>query len=205
MLEVIYRRISERLEAMGLNHREACRLAGISPESIRSIRRAIEDGVPGRRGVSTRNLAALAPVLGTSVDWLLGGKASSEDGALAFIEWGRLETCSDLDRAIDEGGRLDATFGQWSRRYFATRTPDEAMNRMAPAGAYIVVDSEDLALIGGGAYLGLLSGRLLFRRWEGEPDRVEPYSTDPNYRTAFLSKDRPWQVIGRVRRVIVEA
>ena len=78
------------------------------------------------------------------------------------------------------------------------------MNRFAPKGAWIIVDHGDRSLIGGSAYLGVLDGGVVLRRWFATPDRAEPYSTDPTFRTEFLNPGRAWTIIGRVKRAIID-
>jgi SOS-response transcriptional repressor LexA len=211
MLQAIYGRICERLGATGLGAREASRLAGLHPDAIRNIRRAVEGGQTGRVGVSTRTLAALAPVLGTTSAWLLEGATGDVEGApadvggkLLFVEWARAAGYADADAPLNGERWLDESFGRWPRGCFATRVPDDAMNRLAPAGGYIVVDRSDRTPIEGLSYLGVLDGAVIFRRWFGKPERVEPFSNDPAFRTEFLSSSRRWEIIGRVTRAIVD-
>lgn len=70
-LKATYARILERLEATGLSATGASKRAGLSADAIRNIRRALETN--SHKGVSATTLAALAPVLGTTVNWLLDG------------------------------------------------------------------------------------------------------------------------------------
>lgn len=79
-LEAIYARVLERLEATGLSATAASKQAGLSADAIRNIRRAIETG--SHKGVSTTTLAALAPVLGTTVAWLHDGDVGVPAGAI---------------------------------------------------------------------------------------------------------------------------
>jgi transcriptional regulator with XRE-family HTH domain len=204
MLSAIYGRICERLEVRGLGAREAARLAGLNPDAIRNIRRGVEDQQSGRVGVSTRTIAALAPVLGVTSAWLLEGSTEVESGTLPFVDWADVELYLDPAKAFDAARGLSEQFGSWPAGYFATRAPDDAMNRLAPAGSYIIVDRSDRKLAEGLCYLGVLEGRALFRRWAAEPDRAEPFSTDPTFRTEFLSVKRRWEIIGRVSRVSLD-
>jgi SOS-response transcriptional repressor LexA len=211
MLRAIYGRIRERLDDTGLSASAASRLAGLNPDAIRNIQRAVQSGRAGRVGVSTRTLAALAPVLGTTSAWLLEGKSEAADDGLMngdaklpFVDWAQAGTFADADTPLGFERRLGDPFGRWPRGYFATQVPDDAMNRLAPAGAYIVVDRHARSLVEGLSYLGELDGAVIFRRWFGDPDRAEPYSTDPMCRTEFLTARRPWRIIGRVRRAIIE-
>lgn len=204
MLSAIYGRICERLEATGLGAREAARLAGLNPDAIRNIRRGVEGERPGAVGVSTRTLAALAPVLGVTSAWLLEGSTEVESGALPFVDWADVGLYLDPAKTIDLARRLGEQFGSWPAGYFATQAPDDAMNRLAPAGAHIIVDRRERKLAEGLCYLGVLEGRPLFRRWAAEPDRAEPFSTDPTFKTEFLSSKRRWEIIGRVRRTSLD-
>lgn len=72
MLKDILDRIDQRLTEVGLTESRASKLAGLSDSAIRDMRRAVRSGRE-RAGVSTRTLAALAPVLDTTADWLLTG------------------------------------------------------------------------------------------------------------------------------------
>ncbi|WP_307280254.1 XRE family transcriptional regulator [Phyllobacterium ifriqiyense] len=63
------RRVEERLKAVGLSAQAASTQAGLSKDAIRNMQRAIQQ--KGRAGVSTKTITALAPVLETSVAWLL--------------------------------------------------------------------------------------------------------------------------------------
>jgi hypothetical protein len=211
MLRAIYGRICERLDDTGLSASAASRLAGLNPDAIRNIQRAVQGSRAGRVGVSTRTLAALAPVLGTTSAWLLEGKAEVvEDvltdggGKLPFVDWAQAGALAESDTPLGCERWLGEPFGRWPRGCFATQVPDDAMNRMAPAGAYIVVDRNARSLVEGLSYLGELDGAVIFRRWFGDPERAEPYSTDPLFRTEFLTPGRPWRIIGRVGRAIIE-
>ena len=69
----VFHRIERRLEALGLTASAASKKAGLSTDAIRNIKRAVEAN-SSRHGVSTRTIARLAPVLQTSVGWLLEGR-----------------------------------------------------------------------------------------------------------------------------------
>jgi hypothetical protein len=204
MLKAIYERIGARLEAMGLNEREASLRAGLHADAIRNIRRGAEGGQAGRTGVSARTISALAPVLGTTSAWLLDGMTGPSGDGLPVVDWKRVGDLLDPSAPLVDCRYLGELFGRWPARYFATRAPDEAMNRISPAGSYIVVDRNDRDLVEGHCYLGILEGQLLFRRWASDPARAEPSSNDPGFKIEFLAQDRSWKIIGRVRRTILD-
>lgn len=59
------------MRELGLSAQAASKAAGLSPDAIRNMERAAKSG--SRQGVSTRTVTALAPVLQTTVGWLLEG------------------------------------------------------------------------------------------------------------------------------------
>lgn len=73
-LEGILRRIEQRLSATGQTANAASKAAR-RPDAIRNLRRAI---AKGRKGISTDTLSALAPVLKTSVAWLMEAEGPEE-------------------------------------------------------------------------------------------------------------------------------
>lgn len=68
----ILKRIDKRLKALDLSDDAASRTAG-KRDAIRNMRRAVK-APTGRQGVSTATLSALAPVLETTLAWLLTGE-----------------------------------------------------------------------------------------------------------------------------------
>lgn len=79
MLDDVLKRVEERLEAVGLSAQAASSKAGLSKDAIRNMQRAIQQ--KGRAGVSTKTITALAPVLETTIAWLLEGDGSPDDHA----------------------------------------------------------------------------------------------------------------------------
>lgn len=76
-LEDVVERVQARLRALGISAQAASKAAGLSPDAIRNMERAVKAGK--RQGVSTRTVTALAPVLHTTSGWLLDG-IGDEDG-----------------------------------------------------------------------------------------------------------------------------
>ena len=211
MLKDIYDRIVHRLDATGLGAREACRMAGLHPDTLRNIKRALEAGTGSRSGLSSRTIAALAPVLGTTSAWLLEGSsdgpgaAAHDQGAtLSVVDWTEVGVYAEGDRPVPADRNLGEPSGRWPIGYFATRVPDNAMNRLSPMGSYIVIDRGARSPSDGLCYLGLLDGEVMFRRWFAQPERVEPFSSDPAFKIEYLAPSRTWQIIGRVRRTLLD-
>jgi SOS-response transcriptional repressor LexA len=71
MLMDILARIDRRLTVVGLSDDAASKQAK-APDAIRNMRRAVDSGDPNK-GVSTRTLEKLAPVLKTTATWLFSG------------------------------------------------------------------------------------------------------------------------------------
>ncbi|QOZ25316.1 phage repressor protein [Bradyrhizobium sp. CCBAU 51753] len=81
--KAIIGRISRRLKALRMSENAASIAAGLSRDTIRSIRRNVENGK--QRGVSTETLEKLAPVLRTSKAWLLTGDGEEERALLGYL------------------------------------------------------------------------------------------------------------------------
>ena len=74
-LAEVLERIEARLKILDMTENAASRAAG-KPDAIRNLRRGVQSGA--RKGISTATLAALAPVLKTSTEWLLSGRSGSD-------------------------------------------------------------------------------------------------------------------------------
>lgn len=77
MLKDVLDRIEERLGAVGLTAAAASKKAGLSVDAIRNIRRKVEAGDSGA-SVTASTLAALAPVLQTTVAYLAEGEGPGD-------------------------------------------------------------------------------------------------------------------------------
>lgn len=71
MLVDVLNRVHQRLEVLGKSGHSASLEAGLSSDAIRNMERAVKQGK--RSGVSTKTITALAPVLQTTVAWLMDG------------------------------------------------------------------------------------------------------------------------------------
>ncbi|TPN11686.1 hypothetical protein [Mesorhizobium sp. B2-1-2] len=117
MIEDILRRIDQRLAALDIKESRAAKLAGLSDSAIRDIRRAANRGRKDA-GVSTRTLEKLAPVLETTVVWLVSGEGpetepkNSIDRKLRLLRPDLSETLQDqfdvlIDQALEKQQRTN--------------------------------------------------------------------------------------------------
>lgn len=79
MLKDILGRIDERLAVTGLTDRKASLEAGLSEDAIRNLRRAAKTK-HGRKGFNMTTIQDLAPVLQTTVAWLMGEDRDGDGG-----------------------------------------------------------------------------------------------------------------------------
>jgi len=206
-LRDIFGRIEARLTALGLSERAASVRAGLSPETLRSIRRAAESDDQGRSGISSRTLVGLAHVLGVTTNWLLTGD-DDPDAFVAPAATATLVGWGDLAAYLHPLSPTPALAGigglGGDSSLLEVRVPDSSMDRVSPKGAQIIIDRADRQLMNGRYYVGVFRGEVIYRVWRTAPDRAEPFSTDPSHSTAFITKAAKWDIIGRVLRSILD-
>jgi hypothetical protein len=95
----IYRRVLERLDAVGLTAHAAGMLAK-KPSAVYNIKRAVERA--DRQGVSMDTLRALAPILQTTVGYLADGTGDDEDP----------HSLIEIKGLIGAGGSIDTSTEQ---------------------------------------------------------------------------------------------
>lgn len=84
--------------------------------------------------------------------------------------------------------------------YFATVVDGTSMNRISPPGSTIVVNRRDTELVRGRRYIFARRGKTTYKKWETDPPRLEPETTDPDENpTIYPKSEDEWLVIGRVR------
>ena len=89
--------------------------------------------------------------------------------------------------------------------FFATRVAGTSMDRISPDGSIIVVNKRDRVLLSGKCYLFASFGETTYKRWQGAaPAYLEPFSTDPIHKPIFVKRKRDFEVIGRVKRTVLD-
>jgi phage repressor protein C with HTH and peptisase S24 domain len=213
MLEDVISRINRRLKVVGKSESAAAREAGLSPDAIRNMRRAL---AAGRRdaGISTRTINALAPVLRTSSAWLLEGIGAEDGpGAAATVEarlisWVSAGHLAQSDQPVAEteldyapavlASDLDPN-GDW----IALRVDGDSMNRISPHDSIIFVNRKDKRLVPNACYvIGDGHGGATYKRYR-PPNSWEPVSTNPEHQPLMLQPGVEPDIIGRVRKTVL--
>jgi len=91
--------------------------------------------------------------------------------------------------------------------FFALKLEDDAdsMDRISPPNSVIVVDKADRTLRNGRCYVFSIDGETTYKMWqEGDPAYLAPFSTNPNHKPIFVKKRRGFDVIGRVKRTVLD-
>lgn len=210
MLADVLFRIQKRLEKVGLSESRAAIAAGLSQDAIRNMRRTVESGKLGA-GVNTSTIAALAPVLQTTVSWLLeerGSEELSDDYIDAptvidvpLISWesaaklgmsGAPVLAQDMSRVVRVVD-LDPQ-GNW----IALRVSGNVMNLVSPHDSIIFVNRRDRRLEPFKYYLIGTATEALYRRFR-PPHFWEGVSTDPQFNKPVVLIE-PTTIIGRVKK-----
>jgi SOS-response transcriptional repressor LexA len=88
--------------------------------------------------------------------------------------------------------------------FFALRVSGDSMDRVSPEGSTIVVNRADRTLVAGKAFVFSLKGECTYKLWHPDPPCLLPYSTNPVNQPLFIKKKRDLDVIGRVRRTVLD-
>lgn len=91
--------------------------------------------------------------------------------------------------------------------FFALRLEDDAdsMDRLSPPGSILVVNKADRELRHGRCYIFSIDGETTYKMWQdGDPPYLAPYSTNPSHKPVFIRRKRDFDVIGRVKRTVLD-
>lgn len=122
--------------------------------------------------------------------------------AVPQISWVQATALSPEANPLEKGDYEDIVYYASKREnLIALRVKGDSMDRVAPDGSLIIVDTDDLDILDGKYYIFRCGGDATFKRWRKTPPRLEPCSTNPQHDPLFVSGG--CQVIGRVTDVIV--
>lgn len=91
--------------------------------------------------------------------------------------------------------------------FFALRLEADAdsMDRISPPGSILVVNKADRELRHGRCYIFSIDGETTYKMWqEGDPAYLAPFSTNPIHKPVFIRRKRDFDVIGRVKRTVLD-
>lgn len=161
----------------------------------------------GNRPISRKMAETYGKLFGVDAGWLLYGTHSAPPATtdvdvplLSMVSAGNLRFQPtveehDIIRRIKVG---ELPRGDW----IALQVDGDSMNRVAPDGAIILVDRADDRLIDGRFYIFALgNGDATFKMFKRNPNRLQPYSTNPDHMATPADRDDLY-VFGRAKRVI---
>lgn len=164
----------------------------------------------GNRDVSKNAAATYAKVFGRSAAWYLFGqddaiepRGSYDIPLVSMVSAGRMrDQASVMPADIEKHIHLDdLPKGNW----IALTVEGDSMNRIAPEGSLLIVNRADNTLIDGKYYIfSLDGGEATFKTYRRSPapERLQPYSTNPDHMSIALPRDADLYVFGRVRKII---
>lgn len=174
----------------------------------------------GDRKLTVEWAKKLAPLLDTSPDVLLlvstkapqdrpvkGQKRLTSVPLLDRVTAGRLRSpVSQLD--IEDWPLLaftDLGRGDWFALKVEQKDDGDSMDRISPPGSVIIVNQADKELISGKCYIFSIDGATTYKMWQdGDPPYMAPYSTNPEHKPIFVKRKRDFEVIGRVKRTVLD-
>lgn len=216
MLKDVLERIDRRLAAVNLTESAASKKAGLSDSTIRNWRRVVEKNPRKKGGATSGTLAALAPVLKTTVAWLLeeAGPETADSPvtlqnfvAAKLISWvsagalaqGEALSWEDADDARTVYAPDLDPEGDW----IALRVDGDSMNKISPHDSIIFVNRKDRRLVPNACYvIGDGEGGATYKRYR-PPSTWEPVSTNKTHQPFVLPDSAEPDIIGRVRQTIL--
>lgn len=163
----------------------------------------------GNRALSRKAAENYARFFDVDAGWLLYGDSNPETTAefqiplVSMVSAGHLKkqeavTPADIERWIKVS---DLPSGDW----IALTVEGTSMDRVAPEGSMLVVNRADDLLIDGKYYIfAVAGGEATFKTYRRNPERLQPFSTNPDHMSIPITDESDLYVFGRVRRIIQE-
>lgn len=128
--------------------------------------------------------------------------ASIDVPLLSWVSAGRLADAESQIPVEDVPLLAFADLGRGD--FFALRVSGDSMDRISPDGSIIVVNRADRELVPEKPYVFLHRGETTFKLWRANPDHLAPHSWSGANKPIFLKGKKEFEVIGRVRRTVLD-
>lgn len=146
-------------------------------------------------GVRKERVEALSPQISNIVDDV---KGILKAPLISWVQAGALEEAVD---PYALGGFEDEVLVEYERdSIIALRIKGTSINRVAPDGAVIIIDYSLQELVPEKFFVIRVGGEATVKRFMKQPDRFEPFSTEPDHPIVLPTEDLC--VVGRVVRVV---
>lgn len=147
------------------------------------------------KGVGRDRIDLLFPHVANVIDDVKGVLKAP---LISWVQAGSLEEAFD---PYALGGFEDEVMVEYDRdSIIALRVRGTSINRVAPDGAVIIVDYSLQELIAEKFFVIRVNGEATVKRFMKNPDRFEPFSTEPDHPIVLPAEDL--YVVGRVIRVV---
>jgi SOS-response transcriptional repressor LexA len=199
-LQPINQWVAAALKKGGMSQAELARR--LSDELRREIdRAAVNKMVGGTRDVAADEMLAIEEITGFSVP---SANAPVQVPLLDWVTAGKLAEPRSQIPVEDVPLLAFADLGQG--QFFALRVVGTSMDRVSPDGSVIVVNRADRTPVNGAYYVFWERNEgTTYKRWQGaEPPYLEPYSWDGSHKPIFVKKKKDLEVVGRVRRTLLD-
>jgi SOS-response transcriptional repressor LexA len=173
----------------------------LSKELRRDIdRAAVNKMITGARDLAADEMLAIEAVTGMPVP------SPNVPGRVPLLDWvsaGRLAEPRSQISVEDVPLLAFADLGKGD--FFALKVEGNSMNRVSPEGSIIVIDRADKTLVSGKCYVFAVRGETTYKKWQaGQPAYLAPFSFDPIHAPIFVKRKRDLEVVGRVRRTVLD-
>lgn len=193
----IHRKALEKfMEDRGLNVFSWSKKAGLTESTLRNF-------LNGGGSITSKTLYALAAAENTTISEILG-ETDEGDNHYQMVPLLNSVPATNFQEVIDRPVEHHISYPSKKKTLIALHVVGESMNRYAPDGSIIIVDTSQITpseLIGK-PVVAQIGNEGSFKIYKANPDRFEPYSTLPDYETIYPKEGEEWHIAGRVIGVI---
>lgn len=155
----------------------------------------------GRREVSAEEMLAIEEITG----YRAPVEAASKQALVPVLDMVSAGKLADLSTQIPaEDVPLVAFADLGPGDFFALRVVGDSMDRISPEGSLIVVNRADRDLVAERPYVFSLRGEATYKLWQPRPPHLAPHSWNAANKPIFLKGMKGLEVVGRVRRTVLD-
>jgi SOS-response transcriptional repressor LexA len=156
----------------------------------------------GRREARISEALRLARYYKVSISHILDEEPAIVVPVISWVSAGRLADPQSPTPLAD--AKLISFNDLGAGDYFGLRVQGDSMDRVSPEGSIIIVNRREREKIVGKPYVFSIRGEATYKVWRDAPERLAPFSTNPANEPIFPRRDADYEIIGRVRRTVLD-
>lgn len=169
------------------------------------LRRSYDRSMVNKMVIGTRDVAGDEMLAISHITGYPAPEVATTVSQVPMLSWVSAGSLADAQTQIPVEDVPLLAFADLGRgNFFALKVVGDSMDRLSPESSVIVINRDDRLLVPDKPYVFSRRGETTYKLWQPDPPHLSPFSTNPSHKPIFVRGKKDFEVIGRVKRTVLD-